>query len=1068
MLTTTSQFTPRARSLHIQHVVAIRALAATGMRQRQQTRGFRFGDWSSYLDDDFQRQVRRRHRKLKHKYVDSINRRLSWDKHPFADMMDHHHALKRMMKSYWHSPDGRPGGRSCDNAEPEPNKQRTPANDEGARPGRNIEDVERGAMDHLIFGEDEQNTPSRHPTAKRQRKAARAARQKHSLDHPSYDQPAEQDDFIIDPITNRKVAKNPTPSSAQYGDYIAVKTFKDYRSQFVYPDGMTSQAKSESYLDEEAPSVEALRKYVQARNDPDQNSDASGSDRADPLPQSDENLLSREPARSRYSYFDDPRLWDDGPLAPAPKNEQVLFHSPGVDRKTYYVGEDSPNGHECDLHNYRPVEHLGPDGEPDPTTAEHFEHSEQDTGIHQLRSALDDAHDQFDDLKPPYEDLDQYENKTLVSDEIAKRFDDVEPNDAEQYQPTPDELASVKEVPGSDYHNLDQYNAVKHDEPDGKPLGFKEESVKPEVLRNYRSFIERLEPGDFPESTVEDLRKKYSQAELKQYTAVRYQESDGTPPPSAEYSSEYHPDLNGRDKSATFEEPDRQLPAYGEHGEGLAQEKMHTEAGQYWGPFLRDEANGPPSPFEERISKRLNYLRDELDSDQQPIMLDQPSGKPAPAKDQATSAQDEKSNYREMLDSLMKLDGHLSDAIDREASLAVKSAKTRNQQSSPVGDSPVRKLTGNYVRDFPEEFEKSWTEVLSSAQAETAETNYSNEFQTEGSMDGGLEGAFGHPEPFRIQPALDRHVEEKPVVDNQAQDLEGPKGQETSFAEHHETFPGNPSNARPSTPAEENKFTAAEEPNVAPAKVSEPSGTEVPNVTSKKVAAGLDDGPTLYKILAYDPTMQNVNIAETTSLIPDFTSALSPTDALLRLSQPLKFFPYFERLGQEGFEIVSGSGDVLIFRKARPSTLKEESPGETQTQTQTESRAAAAEPEPEHTERPVNPIDMTGRPRLMSPASANFASPTGYVTYDNLPENEASNLPPPPPPRVKYNIDLRREEPVFSGPKYRADSGQKQRQSLGKRLLVGGVWVAGISYGLGVVSEYFTTGGVDGLGPTGF
>jgi hypothetical protein len=30
------------------------------------------------------------------------------------------------------------------------------------------------------------------------------------------------------------------------------------------------------------------------------------------------------------------------------------------------------------------------------------------------------------------------------------------------------------------------------------------------------------------------------------------------------------------------------------------------------------------------------------------------------------------------------------------------------------------------------------------------------------------------------------------------------------------------------------------------------------------------------------------------------------------------------------------------------------------------------------------------------------------------------------------------------------------------------VWLAGLSYSLGVVSEYFKSGGVDGKGPRGF
>jgi hypothetical protein len=77
--------------------------------------------------------------------------------------------------------------------------------------------------------------------------------------------------------------------------------------------------------------------------------------------------------------------------------------------------------------------------------------------------------------------------------------------------------------------------------------------------------------------------------------------------------------------------------------------------------------------------------------------------------------------------------------------------------------------------------------------------------------------------------------------------------------------------------------------------------------------------PTIYKILAYDPTMQSISTADTTSIVADSASPLTPAEVLLRLSNPTKFFPHFEPLQAQGYEIVSGSGDVLVFRKVRPA-----------------------------------------------------------------------------------------------------------------------------------------------------
>ncbi|KAI0970176.1 hypothetical protein F4678DRAFT_437733 [Xylaria arbuscula] len=210
--------------------------------------------------------------------------------------------------------------------------------------------------------------------------------------------------------------------------------------------------------------------------------------------------------------------------------------------------------------------------------------------------------------------------------------------------------------------------------------------------------------------------------------------------------------------------------------------------------------------------------------------------------------------------------------------------------------------------------------------------------------------------------------------------------------------------------------------------------------------AAQPDEPTVYKILAYDPNLQTVNVAETTSVVPDLASPLSPTEVLLRLSNPTKFFPHFAPLQSEGFEIISGGGDLLVFRQVRHPKVG--------------TQAGAT---------PVNPIDMMGRSTAV-PNAAAFVSPTGFVNYDVPPVVEESAEPP-----FRSNINVRREEPVFSGQKTASRQREKEREksqksgrSTGEKVAIGGVWAAGIAYALGVVSEYFYTGGTDGKGPTGF
>jgi hypothetical protein len=208
--------------------------------------------------------------------------------------------------------------------------------------------------------------------------------------------------------------------------------------------------------------------------------------------------------------------------------------------------------------------------------------------------------------------------------------------------------------------------------------------------------------------------------------------------------------------------------------------------------------------------------------------------------------------------------------------------------------------------------------------------------------------------------------------------------------------------------------------------------------------------PTLYKILAYDPTMQSISTAETTSIVHDSSGSLTPAEVLLRLSNPAKFFPHFQPLQSEGYEIVSGSGDVLVFRKVRAGAPK---------RTSVESKPVLRE-KVQQNYKATNPIDgMQSRPVA---ATGNFASPTGFVNHD---------LPGVSDPPFKSNIDVRREEPVFSGKRnWEEDSESSRRngRSKVKKVLIGGAWVAAASYAVGVVAEFFKTGGSDGKGPEGF
>lgn len=239
---------------------------------------------------------------------------------------------------------------------------------------------------------------------------------------------------------------------------------------------------------------------------------------------------------------------------------------------------------------------------------------------------------------------------------------------------------------------------------------------------------------------------------------------------------------------------------------------------------------------------------------------------------------------------------------------------------------------------------------------------------------------------------------------------------------------------------------------------SNPSETKVPKPAEVVNAEG--SNPTVYKILAYDPSKEDVTTVTTTSSgIPLDEATMSPSEVIPRLTHPVKFLSHFAGLQASGYEIVSGSGDVLIFKKVR-----------------TTADATVIEPcvtynSARYTRRPMNPIDGT------TTQTGNFASPTGFVNYDAV-------FPPPLPdqespfPGVTPNQSegkVRREEDVFSGSSRRwQDDHRKQHKPKGRfakaarRVFWVGVWTSGCCYAVGVVTEFFRTGGSNGLGAQGF
>ncbi|QKX54864.1 uncharacterized protein TRUGW13939_01954 [Talaromyces rugulosus] len=219
--------------------------------------------------------------------------------------------------------------------------------------------------------------------------------------------------------------------------------------------------------------------------------------------------------------------------------------------------------------------------------------------------------------------------------------------------------------------------------------------------------------------------------------------------------------------------------------------------------------------------------------------------------------------------------------------------------------------------------------------------------------------------------------------------------------------------------------------------------------------------PDLYRVLAYDPSTSEVVIAETTSSIHATGATLPPSEVMLSINNPAKFLPYFAKMKNDGYEIVSGGDNILVFRKgpfgsgsdfistqSAPSRISNMPMG-----SQAEAKANTLS----NADDLIQPIKAEPNP---SSNSTTTTTPRIVRRQETIYTGGPPNWSPYPPPSPSYNLD---EE--ISSLKTKSES------SFGKtirRVFLTGFATAGVLYAVGVVCEYFRTGGQDGLGPEGF
>ncbi|KAG6031216.1 hypothetical protein E4U41_007648 [Claviceps citrina] len=814
----------------------------------------------------------------------------------------------------------------------------------GLRPGRNIEDAEREAIDHLF------SIPRHHDCHHQSAHwSPLSSIRKYLMGNQSEE--ATADDALR--ATTSSASDRFAPKASEMKGY-SPDTFDDPNA----PRQATAEEASKSYTD--------LTKYKPVKwNEPD-------------------GLPQPSPEEKSKNYKD-----VDKYASPDTSKHVAAFESTGPSYN--------------DLRKYRPVEWNEPDGLPEKTPEELSKNYDD---LAQYGPVTWNEPDGLrtptsEELSKNYDDLGEYGAVTwnepdglpkLTPEELSKQYGDLskyskhfvasdallEAHEAAQQDGTPraepiaakEEEASAADPadPAKDYDDLDKYGPVKWNEPDGLQKPTPEElSKKYQDLHLYSQYA-NSDPAT-PRIHPEEASKQYN--DLRKYDAF---------PNAGPAEERLHPELASKRytdldeyPSAGYEEPDKTKHV---HPEELT--KDYKDLSRYQPhSFDSPEKKYPMHPEE------ATKAYDDLGS-YKPVMHNEPDGKPVEKADPVASS----------LASFEKSFGHhtepqtaaeiRSDVLWR-ASRNSEDTMVQHQGSEGADSvSSRRVLTGYYARDFPEEFATSWNTSNSGSKSTGSEKDEADFSSMDESFPSEKAG-----EMSKLQPALDRSCGQGPLL-SAVNRMERMRLQEEDA--YSKSFRGR-----------EHSYT-----DDCAGKSTRPTFARHHKGRQEEETA--EEQPVSYKMLAYDHSTQSVSVAETCSRVRDTSTPATPAEALLRVSNPSKFFPYFSALQAEGYEIASGGGDVLVFRKVRPGTA-----------TAKDASSGSAT---------INPVDMMGRSGASRSVSA-----TGCVN-DGSPQH---------------------------GP---SDAGQSQerkmgktKRSLGRKVVIGTAWVAGTAYAVSVAGEYLSTGG---------
>ncbi|KAJ5617563.1 hypothetical protein N7537_002677 [Penicillium hordei] len=183
-----------------------------------------------------------------------------------------------------------------------------------------------------------------------------------------------------------------------------------------------------------------------------------------------------------------------------------------------------------------------------------------------------------------------------------------------------------------------------------------------------------------------------------------------------------------------------------------------------------------------------------------------------------------------------------------------------------------------------------------------------------------------------------------------------------------------------------------------------------------------------FHVLAFDTSTSHVSVAHADSFFGvDEDSDSRPSEILSRLHNPAKFLPYFEKMQEDGYEIATGGGNILVFRK-----------------TQSTPRHL-----PSNTAREEGPAMHAEIAQHLRHDSMDSAATYARAPWQSTSEPPSATESPSPEPK----------------PTTKSESSFRKT---GRRMLIAATATASTCYAIGVMTEFFRTGGNDGRGIDGF